>query len=178
MLSHVKDIFLKQEKLMLKNNFNKILLNLIVVIFIFAFDRLSKLYILNLLEREQVVNVYINQFMNLNLIWNTGIGFGLLSSDSNFYYNLVTFLIIIINVIILIMIFKSDNYKFFLLLMILGGSLGNLFDRIWYNAVPDFIDLHYNNFHWFIFNVADIFITIGILCLIFAELFLNNKKTN
>ena len=161
---------------MLKNNFNKILLNLIVVIFIFAFDRLSKLYILNLLEREQVVNVYINQFMNLNLIWNTGIGFGLLSSDSNFYYNLVTFLIIIINVIILIMIFKSDNYKSFLLLMILGGSLGNLFDRIWYNAVPDFIDLHYNNFHWFIFNVADIFITIGILCLIFAELFLNNKK--
>ena len=163
---------------MLKNNFNKILFNLIVVIFIFAFDRLSKLYILNLLETEQVVNVYINQFMNLNLIWNTGIGFGLLSSDSNFYYNLVTFLIIIINVIILIMIFKSDNYKFFLLLMILSGSLGNLFDRIWYNAVPDFIDLHYNNFHWFIFNVADIFITIGILCLIFAELFLNNKKTN
>ena len=163
---------------MLKNNFNKILFNLIVVIFIFTFDRLSKLYILNLLETEQVVNVYINQFMNLNLIWNTGIGFGLLSSDSNFYYNLVTFLIIIINVIILIMIFKSDNYKFFLLLMILGGSLGNLFDRIWYNAVPDFIDLHYNNFHWFIFNVADIFITIGILCLIFAELFLNNKKTN
>ena len=163
---------------MLKNNFNKILLSLILVIFIFAFDRLSKLYILNLLEREQVVNVYINQFMNLNLIWNTGIGFGLLSSDSNFYYNLVTFLIIIINVIILIMIFKSDDYKFFLLLMILGGSLGNLFDRIWYNAVPDFIDLHYNNFHWFIFNVADIFITIGILCLIFAELFLNNKKTN
>ena len=163
---------------MLKNNFNKILFNLIVVIFIFAFDRLSKLYILNLLEREQVVNVYINQFMNLNLIWNTGIGFGLLSSDSNFYYNLITFLIIIINVIILIMIFKSDNYKFFLLLMILGGSLGILFDRIWYNAVPDFIDLHYNNFHWFIFNVADIFITIGILCLIFAELFLNNKKTN
>ena len=163
---------------MLKNNFNKILFNLIVVIFIFAFDRLSKLYILNLLEREQVVNVYINQFMNLNLIWNTGIGFGLLSSDSNFYYNLVTFLIIIINVIILIMIFKSDNYKLFLLLMILGGSLGNLFDRIWYNAVPDFIDLHYNNFHWFIFNVADMFITIGILCLIFAELFLNNKKTN
>ena len=161
---------------MLKNNFNKILLNIIVVIFIFAFDRLSKSYILNLLETEQVVNVYINQFMNLNLIWNTGIGFGLLSSDSNFYYNLVTFLIIIINVIILIMIFKSDNYKFFLLLMILGGSFGNLFDRIWYNAVPDFIDLHYNNFHWFIFNVADIFITIGILCLIFAELFLNNKK--
>ena len=163
---------------MLKNNFNKILFNLIVVIFIFAFDRLSKLYILNLLETEQVVNVYINQFMNLNLIWNTGIGFGLLSSDSNFYYNLVTFLIIIINVIILIMIFKSNNYKLFLFLIILGGSLGNLFDRIYYKAVPDFIDLHYNDFHWFIFNVADIFITVGVICLIFAELFLNKEKTN
>ena len=162
---------------MLKNNFNKILLNLIVVIFIFAFDRLSKLYILNLLETDQIANVYIKQYINLNLIWNRGIGFGLLSSDTN-YYHLVTFLIIIINVIILIMIFKSDDYKFFLLLMILGGSLGNLYDRIWYNAVPDFIDMHYNNFHWFIFNVADIFITIGILCLIFAELFLNKKKAN
>ena len=98
---------------MLKNNFNKILLNLIVVIFIFAFDRLSKLYILNLLETEQVVNVYINQFMNLNLIWNTGIGFGLLPSETNFYYNLITLLIVLINVIILIMTIKSQDYKLF-----------------------------------------------------------------
>lgn len=163
---------------MLKNNFNKILLNLIVVIFIFAFDRLSKLYILNLLEREQVVNVYINQFMNLNLIWNTGIGFGLLPSETNFYYNLITFLIVIINIIILAMIIKSNNYKFFFLLMILGGSFGNLFDRVYYRAVPDFIDFHYGDFHWFVFNVADIFITIGIICLIIVEFILNNKKIN
>ena len=163
---------------MLKNNFNKILLSLIVVIFIFAFDRLSKLYILNLLEREQVVNVYINQFMNLNLIWNTGIGFGLLPSETNIYYNLITFLIVIINIIILAMIIKSNNYKIFFLLMILGGSFGNLFDRVYYRAVPDFIDFHYGNFHWFVFNVADIFITIGIICLIFVEFILNNKKTN
>ena len=163
---------------MLKNNFNKILLNLIIVIVIFVFDRLTKLYILNLAEIDQIVSVYINQFVNFNLIWNTGIGFGLLSSDSGFYYNLVTFLIVIINIIIIIMIFKSNDYKFFLLLLILGGSFGNLFDRIYYNAVPDFIDLHYNNFHWFIFNVADIFITIGVVCLIFVELFLGNKKAN
>jgi len=163
---------------MLKNNFNKILFNLIVVIFIFAFDRLSKLYILNLLEREQVVNVYINQFMNLNLIWNTGIGFGLLSSETNFYYNLITFLIVIINIIILVMIIKSNDYKFFFLLMILGGSFGNLFDRVYYRAVPDFIDFHYGDFHWFVFNVADIFITIGIICLIIVEFILNNKKIN
>ena len=161
---------------MLKKNFNKIFFNLFIVLLIFVFDRFSKLYILNLAETDQLVNIYINSFLNLYLIWNTGVGFGLLSSDLNFYYNLITILIILINIIIIIMITKSNNYKIFFLLMILGGSLGNLFDRINYNAVPDFIDLHYNNFHWFIFNVADIFITIGILCLIFAELFLNNKK--
>ena len=154
---------------MLKNNFSKILLNFCIVIFIFAFDRLTKLYILNLLETEQVVNVYINQFMNLNLIWNTGIGFGLLSSDSDFFYNLITLLIVLINIIIIVMIFKSNDYKFFLLLMILGGSIGNLFDRIYYNAVPDFIDFHYKGFHWFIFNVADIFITLGVIFMIILE---------
>ena len=163
---------------MLKKYFNKILLNFFIVIFIFAFDRISKLYVLNLAETDQFVNIYINQFFNFHLIWNTGIGFGLFSSDANFYYNFITLLIILINFIILIMILKSNNYKLFLFLIILGGSLGNLFDRIYYKAVPDFIDLHYNDFHWFIFNVADIFITVGVICLIFAELFLNKEKTN
>ena len=161
---------------MLKKSFIKILFNFFIVIVIFGLDRISKLYVLNLAETDQFVNIYINQFLNFHLIWNTGVGFGLFSSDTNFYYNLITLLIILINVIILIMIFKSSNYKFFLLLIILGGSLGNLFDRIYYKAVPDFLDLHYNDFHWYIFNVADIFITVGIICLIFAELFLNRKE--
>ena len=163
---------------MLKKYFNKILLSFFIVIFIFAFDRISKLYVLNLAETDQFVNIYINQFLNFYLIWYTGIGFGLFSSGANFYYNFITFLIILINFIILIMIFKSNNYKLFLFLIILGGSLGNLLDRIYYKAVPDFIDLHYNDFHWFIFNVADIFITVGVICLILAELFLNKEKTN
>ena len=163
---------------MLNSFFKKILFNFFIVIIIFSFDRFAKLYILNLVKTDQFVNIYVNPFLNFHLIWNTGIGFGFLSSYSSFYYNLVTLLIIFINIIILVMIFRSNNYKFFLLLMILGGSLGNLFDRIYYNAVPDFIDLHYNDFHWFIFNVADIFITIGVICLIFAEFFLNKKKIN
>ena len=161
---------------MLKKYSIKILTNFFIVIIIFGLDRISKLYVLNLTETDQYVNIYINKFLNFHLIWNTGVGFGLFSSDTNFYYNLITLLIILINVIILIMIFKSSNYKFFLLLIILGGSLGNLFDRIYYKAVPDFLDLHYNDFHWYIFNVADIFITVGIICLIFAELFLNRKE--
>tara|TARA_Y100000741_G_scaffold329035_1_gene282658 strand:+ start:454 stop:942 length:489 start_codon:yes stop_codon:yes gene_type:complete len=162
---------------MLKKYLNKILLSFFIVIFIFAFDRISKLYVLNLVVTDQVINIYINQFLDFHLIWNTGIGFGLFSSGSDFYYNFITFIIILINFIILVMIIKSKDYKFFLFLIILGGSLGNLFDRIYYKAVPDFIDLHYNDFHWFIFNVADIFITVGVICLIFAEMFLN-KKTN
>ena len=164
---------------MLKNYFNKILFNLFIVILIFSFDRLTKLYIINLAELNKFVDIYINPFLNLHLIWNTGIGFGLLSSDSNLFYNLITLLIVLINIVILIMMFRYKNYKFYLLLMVFSGSLGNLFDRIYYNAVPDFIDLHYEGFHWFIFNVADIFITLGVICLIFAELFLNkNKLTN
>ena len=163
---------------MLKNYFNKILFNLFIVILIFSFDRLTKLYIINLAELNKFVDIYINSFLNLHLIWNTGIGFGLLSSDSNLFYNLITLLIVLINIVILIMMFRYKNYKFYLLLMVFSGSLGNLFDRIYYNAVPDFIDLHYEGFHWFIFNVADIFITLGVICLFLLKYFLYKKTNN
>ena len=132
----------------------------IVVIFIFLLDRLSKLYILNLAETEQVVDVYISPYLNLYLIWNTGVGFGILSSNQDFFYNSITFIIILINIFILFMLLKYKDYRVFFWLMILGGSLGNLYDRIYYRAVPDFIDLHYESFHWFVFNVADIFISL------------------
>ena len=163
---------------MLKNNSKKFLLSIIIIFLIFAIDRFSKLYIINLAETENYVDIYLNSFLNFHLIWNTGIGFGLFSLEENLYYNLITILIVLINIIILIMVIKSQDYKIFFLLMILGGSFGNLFDRVYYKAVPDFIDLHYGNFHWFVFNVADIFITIGIMCLIIVEFILNNKKQN
>jgi len=156
--------------------FQKKILSFLIVAVIFLFDRTSKLYILNLIETKDLLNIYINEYLNFYMVWNTGVGFGLLSSESNFYYNLVTILIIIINIIIIIMIFKSKNYNSFFLLIILGGSLGNLFDRVYYKAVPDFIDLHYNDFHWFIFNVADIFITIGVISLIIVELLITKNK--
>ena len=163
---------------MFENNSKKIFLSLTIISVIFSFDRISKLYILNLAEGEKYIDIYFNSFLNFHLIWNTGVGFGLFSSETNFYYNLITLLIVLINIIILIMVIKSQDYKIFFLLMILGGSFGNLFDRVYYKAVPDFIDLHYGNFHWFVFNVADIFITIGIMCLIIVEFILNNKKQN
>ena len=161
---------------MFENNLKKFFLSLTIISVIFSFDRISKLYILNLAEGEKYIDIYFNSFLNFHLIWNTGVGFGLFSSETNFYYNLITLLIVLINIIILIMAIKSQDYKLFFFLMILGGSFSNLFDRIYYQAVPDFIDMRYNDFHWFVFNVADIFITLGIACLIIVEFILNNKE--
>ena len=163
---------------MFENNIKKFFLSFLIVFIIFILDRFSKLYILNLADTEKYIDIYVNSYLNFHLVWNTGIGFGLFSSGSNFYYNLITILIVLINIFILIIIIKSKDFKFLFLLMVLGGSFGNLFDRIYYQAVPDFIDIHYESFHWFVFNVADIFITLGIICLIIVEFILNNKKDN
>ena len=163
---------------MLEKNYKKILLNLLALIFIFALDRISKLYIIKLAEINNSVDIYLSSYLNLNLIWNRGIAFGMLSFDESVIYNFITILIIIVNFIILIMIVRSNDIKCYFLIFILGGSMGNLFDRLYYYAVPDFIDFHINGFHWFIFNVADIFISLGVICLIFVELFLNKKTKN
>ena len=147
----------------------KIITSFVIVLFIFFLDRITKILILNIAEETGKVDIYINSFLNFYLVWNSGIGFGLLSFDDNYVYNSITVLIILINLIIVYLIYIEKGQKSYFLLIILGGSLGNLFDRLYYNAVPDFIDLNYKGFHWFIFNVADIFITIGIICLILTE---------
>ena len=156
----------------------KVIVYFLILASIFFLDRASKLYILNIAVKDGVVDIYVNNFLNIILVWNSGIGFGLLSFDKSVVYNFVTMLIILINIVILYLALKSNNLKSYLFIIILGGSLGNLFDRIYYSAVPDFIDLNYNNFHWFVFNVADIFITVGILCLILVELFFNKHELN
>ena len=161
---------------MYKINLKKILLNFIIILVIFLSDRISKIYIIQMAELEGVVDIYITTYLNFYLIWNKGIAFGLFSFNEVFIYNIITIIIITITLIVLIMIAKTEKFKKYFLLFVFGGSLGNLFDRIYYSAVPDFIDIHINNFHWFVFNAADIFITIGIICLIFDEIFINNKK--
>ena len=161
---------------MFKINFNKALLNSVIVIIIFLVDRFSKIYIIKIAELENAVDIYLNSYLNFYLIWNKGIAFGLFSFDEKYVYNMITLIIVTITIIVLIMMSKSEGLKKYSLLFVFGGSLGNLFDRIYYNAVPDFIDFHINDFHWFVFNVADIFISLGIVCLIFDEIFINNKK--
>ena len=153
-----------------KNN----LICLLIIILIFVSDRISKIKIIN----HQIDNnrVYINDFMNFDLVWNTGIGFGLLSSNSDLVYNLITIIIGGIIIFLIYLIVKSNFLDKTLFSLVMGGALGNFYDRLVYFAVPDFIDIHYQNFHWFTFNIADIFITIGIIMLISKDLFLKNGK--
>ena len=156
---------------------NKIfLLNLFIVTIIFLIDRLSKLYVINLYEDISNQQIFLTSFLNVYLIWNEGIAFGLLSFENKSIYNIITLLIIIINLVIIYVLFKLNDIRKYFFLLILGGSLGNLFDRLIYNAVPDFIDFHIGDLHWFIFNPADIFISIGAICLIFDEFFFKSKK--
>ena len=161
-----------------KIRLKKSYLNFISLIAIFFIDRLTKFYILKLGEIENSVDIYITSYLNLYLIWNRGIAFGLLAMNESIIYNIITIIIGIIILVILIMIWKKKNIQSFFLALIVGGALGNFYDRIIYTAVPDFIDLHFHGFHWFVFNVADIFITIGVFCLILVEFFYNNKITN
>jgi len=153
---------------MIKKQF---ILNFLIIFFIFFLDRTSKIYILNIAESQGIVDITLNPFLNIILVWNSGIGFGLLQFDERIAYNIITILIVIINFVIIYLLINSDSLRKILFSMILGGSFGNLYDRIYYSAVPDFIDLNYNGYHWFVFNVADIFISIGIFALIFFEIF-------
>jgi len=160
---------------MINDKSKKIFIYIALVLFVFALDRISKSIILNILDDTGKVDIYVNSFFSLFLVWNKGIGFGLFSFDKSSIYNGISLIILIINFIIIYLIYIEKTPKTYFLAIILGGSIGNLFDRYYYTAVPDFIDLNYNGYHWFIFNVADIFITLGIICLILAE-FLNYKK--
>ncbi len=136
---------------------------LLIIVVIFLLDRLSKVNIINNFIEQ---SYYINDFINLDLVWNTGIGFGLFSSSSDILYNFITILILVVVLTLFYLILFSNRIEKIIYSFIAGGALGNFYDRIFYKAVPDFIDLHYNNFHWFTFNIADIFITIGLITLI------------
>ena len=164
--------------MIIKNLEKNFFTNLFLVFLIFLFDRLSKTYVIFIDNKFSGSEIFSSKFLNIILIWNEGIAFGLLSFNEKIFYNLLTFIILIIILIIFFMVIKSYGLKKYSLLMILGGALGNVYDRIFYGAVPDFIDFHIGNFHWFIFNVADIFITLGVIFMIIIEITDNNKNKN
>ena len=162
--------------MIIKNLTKNFYINLFIIFLIFIIDRITKIYVIGVNGKNSYEDLYSSKFLNINLIWNEGIAFGLFSFSQNNLYNLLTLIISIIIIVILKMIINSYGIKKYGLMMIFGGALGNLFDRIFYKAVPDFIDFHIGEFHWFVFNVADIFITIGVIIMILYELILNNQK--
>ena len=148
---------------------------IIIILAIFFFDRITKIYLINLQTEGTNIDFYIYPFLNFYLVWNAGLGFGLASMEANVYYHILTSIIVIVNIGLIFFLVKSKAIYSYFIALIIGGSLGNLFDRIYYYAVPDFIDLHLGSYHWFIFNVADIFITAGIIGLILVELLKKEK---
>jgi len=153
-------------------------INLIFIFLIFILDRVSKVYVIYLNEKSYTSEIFSSKFLNISLTWNQGIAFGLFSFDQSDLYNFLTIIIFIVIFFIFIMLIKNKGLKRYALLMIFGGAIGNLFDRIFFKAVPDFIDFHIGEFHWFVFNLADIFITIGVIFMILLELIGNSKKND
>ena len=150
--------------------------NFLFVLTIFGLDRISKIYVIEQSKKNFDSILFESKFLNINLIWNEGIAFGLLSFGEKNLYNILTFVIILVSLFILYIGIRNIGYKKYAFLGIFAGSLGNIYDRLFYNAVPDFIDFHVKDFHWFIFNIADIFITIGVIIMIMSEFFTNNKE--
>ena len=146
------------------------------IIFIFCLDRFTKEYVIYLSNQNLSSEIYISEYLNIFLIWNDGIAFGLFSDNNQILYNIISSIILFIITVLFYLMIKAKRFKKYIYIIIIGGALGNLFDRIVNKSVPDFIDLHYQGFHWFIFNVADIFITIGVICLIYDEVFLEKNR--
>ncbi len=162
--------------MIIKNIGKNFIINLSLILLIFLLDRISKIYVIHLDKKFLGSEIFSSKFLNIHLFWNEGIAFGLFSFNDKYFYNILTFFILIIILLIIFMIIKSDGFKKYSLLMILGGAIGNVFDRIFYKAVPDFIDFHVGDFHWFIFNIADVFITLGVILMIILEFADINKE--
>ena len=162
--------------MILKNFGKNFFINSCLVLLIFLIDRLSKIYVIYLDKKFLGSEIFSSKYLNINLIWNDGIAFGLFSFQKSNLYNFLTLIIIAIIFLIIFMTAKAEGIKKYSLLMILGGAIGNVFDRLFNRAVPDFIDFHIGNFHWFIFNIADVFITIGVIFMILIEIIGNNKN--
>ena len=162
--------------MIVKNLSKNFYISLILIFTIFVLDRISKIYVIYLSNNSIISEIFSSKFLNINLIWNEGIAFGLFSFKQDYLYNFLTTIILVLILVVFVMMIKSNGIKKYSLLMIFGGAIGNLYDRIFYKAVPDFIDIHVGEFHWFIFNVSDIFITIGVIFMILFELNSNNKQ--
>ena len=161
-LNHIKNSFFSIENLVVS----------FFILVLFFLDRFSKIYVINNFNEN---TVYLNDYLNIDLLWNIGIGFGLFSTNSSLIYSLISILICFVIIFLFYLMISSKKFDKFALAIIIGGALGNFYDRISYNAVPDFIDIHYKNYHWFTFNFADIFISLGIIMILLKDIFQKNE---
>ncbi len=155
------------------------------ILFIFLFaaaDQITKLFVIYYFEIDvdrlnSTILFPINEYLNFYVIWNKGFAFGLFQNDINLVNNIYMILILIVIIILCIYAIQINRRAYyFSFSLIIGGAIGNLIDRFSYTAVLDFIDLHYNNFHWYVFNIADITITTGCILTIILELFFKEKE--
>ena len=153
-------------------------LNTSFILLIFFLDRISKIYVINLSKKNFDNKIFSSKYLDFTLIWNEGIAFGLMSFNNDLFYNMLSIIILIVTIFVFILALKNDGLKRYAFLSIFAGSLGNFYDRFFYSAVPDFIDLHINDFHWFIFNIADIFIFFGVIIMIMTEFFVKDNLKN
>ena len=160
-LNHIKNSFFSIENLVAS----------FFILVLFFLDRASKIYVIKNFNEN---SIYLNDYLNIDLLWNTGIGFGLFSTNSSLIYSLISILISFVVIFLLYLMLSSKKFDKFALAILIGGAVGNLYDRISYNAVPDFIDIHYKNYHWFTFNFADIFISLGIIFILLRDIFTKN----
>ena len=149
------------------------------ILFAVFVDQVSKYFIIEYFNiyPELLINDFlyeVNQYLNIVIVWNKGFAFGLF--QNNIFRVNILYIFLIGSVILVLIIYANKlNQKYYFLIfgLIIGGALGNLIDRILYGAVVDFIDLHYMNLHWYVFNIADICISLGCMLLVLAEI----KKT-
>jgi len=159
----------------MSQNLKNFLIKFSFIILILSLDQVSKYYVINFFENQNS-SLYLTSFLNIQLIWNDGIAFGLLNFNDDFFYNMTTVVIFLILALIFIILIKTKNYISYFYILIFSGGFGNFIDRVRYSSVPDFIDFHISNFHWFVFNIADIFVSMGVFCLIIAEIFFKNQS--
>ena len=146
------------------------------ILFAVFVDQVSKYFIIEYfnINPELLINDFLyeaNQYLNIVIVWNKGFAFGLFQNNIFSINILYIFLIGSVILVLIVYAYKLNQKYYFLIFgLIIGGALGNLIDRILYGAVVDFIDLHYMNLHWYVFNIADICISLGCMLLVLAEI--------
>ena len=144
---------------------------------VFLIDLLSKNKIISIFKDGVIEKIYVNDYLDFILVFNTGISYGLFSGGGDFQKWILISLSILIIIFLLSFVRNESSILSKLgISFIIGGALGNVLDRFIYGAVVDFISLHAKGFSWYIFNIADMFIVVGVILFILSQFILSKKN--